>query len=462
MYWNLRANPPRKLWLLACSYFFYGCWNWKFLFLIAFSTTVDFFVGRALERATDPRARRGWLLLSLCVNLGLLGAFKYYNFFIRSAQDFLSALGLHPHLGTLAFILPVGISFFTFQSLSYTIDVYRRHLRAVRHFTDLALAVSFFPQLVAGPITRAADFLPQLDNARRFEEVDVRACLVLFLSGFIKKACISDAVAPVVDQFFAAPGNYGLLSAWLGVLLYAVQIYCDFSGYTDMALACAGLLGYRLAWNFDFPYLSPDISQFWRRWHMSLSSWLRDYLYIPLGGNRGGRWFIARNLLLTMLLGGLWHGAAWHFVFWGGLHGLALVVHREWSGHWRGRGDGETTAQPGPPTAWRTAAGTCLTFYWVCVCWVFFRAPDLPAAWAVLRPFVFWHAGGAQRLTAQGPWFLFFALLVLVHVINRRRMFAAAWEQLPDWAFSAVYGVAVGVVLLFVPQHYAPFIYFQF
>ena len=207
----------------------------------------------------------------------------------------------------------------------------------------------------------------------------------------MKKACISDAVAPLVDQFFAAPGSFGLLSAWLGVVAYAVQIYCDFSGYTDMALACAGLLGYRLAWNFDFPYLSPDISQFWRRWHMSLSSWLRDYLYIPLGGNRGGRWFVARNLLLTMLLGGLWHGAAWHFVFWGGLHGLALVAHREWRA--RVKIDGAW---------WWTAAGTLLTFYWVCVCWVFFRAPDLSAAGTVLRPFLLWHADGTQPAKRRG------------------------------------------------------------
>ncbi len=451
VYWTLRANTPRKHWLLACSYFFYGCWNWRYLFLIAFSTSVDFFVGRALENTADPRARRAWLLLSLAVNLGLLGVFKYYNFFIQSAQAFFSSLGLHPHLGTLAFILPVGISFFTFQSLSYTIDVYRGHLRAVRNFFDLALAVSFFPQLVAGPITRAADFLPQLDGPRRYAEVAVKPCLVLFLGGFVKKACISDAVAPLVDQFFAAPGSYGLLSAWLGVVSYAVQIYCDFSGYTDMALACAGLLGYRLAWNFDFPYLSPDISQFWRRWHMSLSSWLRDYLYIPLGGNRGGRWFVARNLLLTMGLGGLWHGAAWHFVFWGGLHGLALVAHREWRA--RVKIDGAW---------WWTAVGTLLTFYWVCVCWVFFRAPDLSAAGAVLRPFLLWHADGTRRLPGVGPWIVFLAVIALIHVINRRRVFGGAWERLPDWAFSATYGVAVGVVLLFVPQHYAPFIYFQF
>ncbi len=455
VYWRLRKNGPRKGWLLACSYFFYGCWDWRFLFLIAFSTTVDFFVGRALESETDAGRRRRWLLLSLCVNLGLLGTFKYYNFFTESAQRWLTALGLHPHLSTLAVVLPVGISFFTFQSLSYTIDVYRRHLRAVGNFFDLALAVSFFPQLVAGPITRAADFLPQLDRARRYAEVDIRACLVLFLSGYVKKACLSEHVAPAVDQFFAAPESFRLLSAWLGIVFYAVQIYCDFSGYTDMALACAGLLGYRLAWNFDFPYFAPDIGQFWRRWHMSLSSWLRDYLYIPLGGNRGSRWFTARNLLLTMLLGGLWHGAAWHFVLWGGLHGVALIVHREWSAR---RGP---VAVGGRQIGW-TILGTLATFYWVCLCWIFFRAPDLHAALLALRPFVFFQATGAEKLADEKLLAVSFGILALVHWMNYRRWFAGAWERLPGWAFPAVYAVAVGFVLLFVPQHYAPFIYFQF
>ncbi len=455
VYWRLRTNGPRKGWLLACSYFFYGCWDWRFLFLIAFSTTVDFFVGRALAAETDAARRRRWLLLSLGVNLGLLGTFKYCNFFLDSAQRLLTALGLHPHLSTLAVVLPVGISFFTFQSLSYTIDVYRRHLRAVGNFFDLALAVSFFPQLVAGPITRAADFLPQLDRARRYAEVDIRACLVLFLSGYIKKACLSEHVAPAADQFFAAPESFRLLSAWVGIVSYAVQIYCDFSGYTDMALACAGLLGYRLAWNFDFPYFAPDIGQFWRRWHLSLSSWLRDYLYIPLGGNRGSRFFTARNLLLTMLLGGLWHGAAWHFVLWGGLHGAALIVQRAWSVR---RG----SAAPGGRQTGRTILGTLATFYWVCLCWVFFRAPDLHAASLALRPFALFQAAGAEKLADEKLLAIFLAILASIHWMNYRRWFAGTWERLPEWAFPAVYAVAVGVVLLFVPQHYAPFIYFQF
>ena len=456
VYWGLRRNVPRKRWLLAASYFFYGCWDWRFS-----SPHRVQHDGRFPRRpsAGDADGVRETPAVAPAkphrVNLGLLGTFKYCNFFIDSAQRFLTALGLHPHLSTLSIVLPVGISFFTFQSLSYTIDVYRRHLRAVSDFFDLALAVSFFPQLVAGPITRAADFLPQLERARRREEVDVRACLVLFLTGYMKKACLSERVAPMVDQFFAAPESFRPLSAWIGIVFYAVQIYCDFSGYTDMALACAGLLGYRLAWNFDFPYFAPDIGGFWRRWHISLSSWLRDYLYIPLGGNRGSEWFVARNLLLTMLLGGLWHGAAWHFVLWGGLHGAALIVHRAWSAR-VGRLFTGSVAGLG------TVLGVLVTFYWVCLCWVFFRAPDLSAAASVLRPFCFLHATGATRMSGERNWILLFAVLALVHWLTYRRWFAGAWERMPAWAFPAVYGLAVGVALLFVPQHYAPFIYFQF
>ena len=466
VYWRLRSNTARKTWLLAGSYFFYGCWDWRFLFLIAFSTTVDFFVGRALERSGDATARRRWLVLSLCVNLGLLGTFKYYGFFIDSAQGFAAWLGLHPHLPTLRLVLPVGISFFTFQSLSYTIDVYRGHLRAVRRFSDLALAVSFFPQLVAGPITRAADFLPQLDRARRFSEVDVRACLVLFLIGFVKKACISDAVAGgLVDPFFASPTAYALPGTFLGIVSYAVQIYCDFSGYTDMALAAAGLLGYRLTHNFEFPYFSPSVGAFWQRWHISLSSWLRDYLYIPLGGNRGGRLFVARNLLATMLLGGLWHGAAWHFVWWGGLHGAALVAHRQWR-TWLPAERARLPATPGAMAGalrWLVpAAATLATFYWVCLCWVFFRAADLHTALEVARPLLTLHARGTGHMAGELYWAILLMALAAVHWANYRRWFTGTWRRLPRWAFALAYGVAVGLALLFVPARYAPFIYFQF
>lgn len=451
VYWTLRNNVWRKRWLLVCSYVFYGAWDPRFCLLIAFSTGVDYVVGRQLEGAADDDpARRRWLYLSLAVNLGVLGFFKYCNFFLDSAWALLSWLGLPPaDRTTLQIILPVGVSFFTFQSLSYTLDVYRRRLTAVRDFADLALAVSFFPQLVAGPIMRAADFLPQLAAPRRPAEIDWRGCATLFLVGFFKKACVADNLAPTVDAFFAAPNDYGPASAALAVVGYAVQIYGDFSGYTDMAIACAGGLGYRLCRNFDHPYFATDIADFWRRWHMSLSSWLRDYLYIPLGGNRGGEWFVARNLLLTMLLGGLWHGAAWHFVLWGGLHGLALVAHRAWT-----RVGGRL---PAP-------VGMAMTFAFVCGCWVVFRAPDLATAGAALRALVSPVGGAAATAGLPGERFWRGALpiLALAHALTWRRVLANAWARLPAPAFATACGLAFGTMLTLLPARYTPFIYFQF
>jgi alginate O-acetyltransferase complex protein AlgI len=311
VYWSLRRNESRKIWLLVCSYFFYAAWNWKFLFLIMASSALDYFVGMMMTRSENPRTRRGWLIISLCANLGTIAFFKYYNFFVTSAAALLEWLGLPASLHTLNIIIPVGVSFYTFHSMSYTIDVYRGKLRPVSSILDLACFIGFFPQMVAGPIVRAYAFLPQLQSIRRFADVDARGALILFLGGFIKKACIADTVAPFVDRYFEAPGNFTAASAWVGVLFYAIQIYCDFSGYTDMAIACAQLLGYELPVNFRFPYFARNISEFWHRWHISLSTWLRDYLYIPLGGNRGPRWFVYRNIMITMLLGGLWHGGAW-------------------------------------------------------------------------------------------------------------------------------------------------------
>src|SRR5437763_12553609 len=301
VYWSLRDNRSRKIWLLVCSYFFYACWNWKFLSLIMAPSTLDYFVGSMPARTDDARKRRGWLIMSLCANLGTIAFFKYYNFFVTSAAAALAWLGLPASIHTLSIVIPVGVSFYTFHSMSYTIDVYRRKLEPVRSLLDLACFIGFFPQMLAGPIVRAFAFLPQLRSIRRFADVDVRGALVLFLTGFIKKACIADAVAPFVDRYFEAPWNFTTASAWVAVLFYAIQIYCDFSGYTDMAIATAGLLGYQLPVNFRFPYFATNISDFWHRWHISLSSWLRDYLYIPLAGNSGRCWSVYCPLVITVL-----------------------------------------------------------------------------------------------------------------------------------------------------------------
>jgi alginate O-acetyltransferase complex protein AlgI len=467
VYWSLRENRTRKIWLLLCSYFFYACWNWKFLFLIMASSALDYLVGAMLARTQDPRARRGWLILSLCANLGTIAFFKYYNFFVTSAAALLGWLGLHPSLHTLNIIIPVGVSFYTFHSMSYTIDVYRGKLKPVSNILDLACFIGFFPQMVAGPIVRASAFLPQLQTIRRFADVDGRGALVLFLTGFIKKACIADAVAPFVDRYFDAPWNFTAASAWVAVLFYAIQIYCDFSGYTDMAIATAGLLGYQLPVNFRFPYFAKNISEFWHRWHISLSSWLRDYLYIALGGNRGPGWFVYRNIMITMLLGGLWHGGAWTFVIWGGLHGLALIVHREWQRRAHTRKEILPSAgemdKPVVPEGPRSIVGWLawlLTMYWVCLAWIFFRAVDLPHAGPALRSFAFLPSAGTQDL---GTWMLWVvAGLAFVHWLNSREIFSNWWRRLPTSVFAAGYGCVFAVVLLFIPPHYAPFIYFQF
>jgi alginate O-acetyltransferase complex protein AlgI len=463
VYWSLGRSDLRKIWLLLCSYFFYACWNWKFLFLIMASSALDYFVGQMMTRSKNERARRGWLVMSLCANLGTIAFFKYYNFFVTSAAATLAWLGLPTNLHTLEIIIPVGVSFYTFHSMSYTIDVYRGKLKPVSSILDLACFIGFFPQMVAGPIVRASFFLPQLQTIRRFADVDARGALVLFLTGFVKKACIADTVAPYVDRYFEAPGNFTAASAWLGVLFYAIQIYCDFSGYTDMAIATAGLLGYELPVNFRFPYFARNISDFWHRWHISLSSWLRDYLYIPLGGNRGARWFVYRNIMITMLLGGLWHGGAWTFVIWGGLHGLALVVHRAWS-HRRDVlprvPDMHKHAPPRGPQTLAEWFAWLFTIYWVCVAWICFRAVDLAHALPALRGFVLFQGGGPERLGTRMLGIV--AALGFVHWLNSRGVFSTWWRRAPAPVFAAGYGCAFAVVLLFIPPHYAPFIYFQF
>jgi alginate O-acetyltransferase complex protein AlgI len=449
VYWATQRHRFRKLWLLAASYAFYAAWDARFLTLIVASTLIDFAAGRALAKEQQPATRRRWLLLSLAVNLGLLGVFKYYDFFVLEGAALLSWLGLPTDPALLNVILPAGISFYTFQTLSYTIDVYRRSMQPTRDLLDFALFVGFFPQLVAGPIVRASAFLPQLVSPRRFADVAVRSCLALFLVGFIKKAVVSDGVAPVVEQIFADPDAFGLGAKWLGTSLYAVQIYCDFSGYSDMAIACAGLLGYELTINFDFPYLARSITSFWRRWHISLSTWFRDYLYIPLGGSRGSTGATLRNLFLVFLLCGLWHGARWTFIAWGLYHGAFLVLERL---------GGERLLKRAP-----RALAHAYVLLVTLGGWVLFRSLDLPGAGSYLAGML---PGTAASLGAALPfaslWWAGLAVFAAVHVAMSRRLFAQPVERLPDWAFAAGYGLALALVAPWIATDFQPFIYFQF
>ncbi len=448
--WSLRGNHARKLVLLAASYYFYAYWDWRFLGLILASTVIDYAIGRALARITAPRWRKTLLVASIVSNLGLLGVFKYFGFFVGSMAAVLSPLGVH--VGTLEIILPVGISFYTFQTLSYTIDVFRRRCDACPDFFDFALFVAFFPQLVAGPIVRAVHLLPQLASRRELTWQRTWGGFSQFTVGLFKKAFIADRIAVFVDEVFANAGAYDASTTWLAVVAYAVQIYCDFSGYSDMAIGAARALGYDFARNFDYPYLARSITDFWRRWHISLSSWLRDYLYIPLGGSRRGAVRTSINLMLTMLLGGLWHGAAWTFVFWGGLHGAALVAEK-WIGP-RPRGEASPLGR-----ALNGVIGWAVTMLVVLVAWVFFRSRSFDQALLMLRQ-MFLRSDGVEW---HHPFVIFaIALVAASHWLQTTRH--AAWRELPAsrMASSTILFTMWWAIIVFPARGFAPFIYFQF
>jgi len=324
-----RHTKAQNALLLAVSYGFYACWDWRFLSLILISTFTDFYVAQRIEKSDSSQKKRWWLSISILVNLGLLGVFKYFNFFIYSAEQLLNSLGMQMDYPTLNIILPVGISFYTFQTLSYTIDVYRGKSKPTYDLLNFSLYVTFFPQLVAGPIERPSALMPQIENAREVSRSDIAEGLHHILLGLFKKVVVADNMAIIVDGAFAKgvePLNG--VENWLGLVAFAFQIYGDFSGYSSIAQGSAKLLGFNLSYNFHMPYFAKSPSDFWARWHVTLSQWLRDYVYIPLGGNRGGTLFTYRNLILTMLLGGLWHGAGWNFVIWGLYHGLILCAYR--------------------------------------------------------------------------------------------------------------------------------------
>ena len=447
-YWVVRRREnTRVLLLLGSSYFFYGWWSWKFLGLIVFSTVLDYFVGLRLARTTSPRGRRFLITLSLTGNLGVLAFFKYFGFFTKEAVRMLGWLGLDAHPVTLEILLPVGISFYTFQTLSYTLDIYRGSLEPERNPLRFALFVAFFPQLVAGPIVRASHFLPQIPKRPVLTRAAFDAGLALIFWGLFKKVVIADYLGrELVDPFWDNPAMYGGLSSLVGVWGYALQIYGDFSGYSDIAIGAAMLLGFDLGLNFDTPYRALSFRDFWRRWHISLSTWLRDYLYIPLGGNRGGPHRVYANLMITMLLGGLWHGASWMFVLWGAFHGALLAIDR--------------MLDLQHPTSFLGKLGRrVLVFHLVCVGWIFFRSQTPADAWAVFASFANLELGAGL---APGV-LIVVAVGFATHFWGEsgegrvRRSFTA----LPSFARGAVYALLLGLIMS-VHSLDAPFIYFQF
>ncbi len=459
VYYGLRGQRGRAVWLLAASYVFYGYWDWRFCSLLLLSTVVDFMVGQALHASGDPRRRKQLLLISVAVNLGVLGFFKYFNFFADSVAATAASLGLPVSELHLGIVLPVGISFYTFQTMSYTIDIYRGRLAPTRSFIDFALFVAFFPQLVAGPIERARNLLPQIAQLGRPRAEHVREGLVLLVLGYLKKVLIGDNAGRIVDQIFGQPELYRSPELLAALVLFSIQIYADFSGYSSIARGLAKLLGLQLMKNFEQPYLSANITEFWRRWHISLSSWLRDYLYISLGGNRRGRGRTYVNLMLTMLLGGLWHGAAWTFVVWGGLHGLYLAVHKRMLGD---RKPADRFVWRGPASLARWGLSVLATNLLVLLTWLFFRAADFDQAWHFLDSFVHWEsselAGRFLSLTAA-----FVALTMLLDALEYATG-SHVWPLRLRPAVAAGLCTAIMIVVLvsMATTEPLPFVYFQF
>jgi alginate O-acetyltransferase complex protein AlgI len=457
-YWALPWRRGRVWLLLAASFYFYACWNKWLALLICLSTFVDWCLALALERLPDGRRRRLLLCLSLTANLGLLAYFKYTNFFLASLYD---GLGWphEPGKPILDILLPVGISFYTFEAINYMVDVYRRRIPAERNLADFLLFILFFPHLVAGPIVRAKDFLPQIKRPKQLDWVRVHLGLQYFLLGLFKKLAIADRMALFADPVFKQPLDYRTPAAWIAMFAYALQVYADFSGYTDMALGAAHMLGYKLAKNFDLPYLSANIAEFWNRWHMSLSSWLRDYIFVPLGGSQEGEAKAARNLLITFTLCGLWHGAQWTFVGFGFLQGLMLITHRAFRRRCRRWPGLERLLQSSPGTVLRVV----FTFVCFCLSLVIFRAGSFGQALAFYQRLL--TPGGSAAAPAPVPeigFWLTAALVLACHLLARRGAWVGPARRIPAPALGLAYAGLLAVSFLLAPQATNPFIYFQF
>jgi len=450
-----RVNWLHKLFLLAASYFFYGFWDWHYVPLLFAISLASAVIAQRIQASEGLRARKLWLVLGVMLCLATLAYYKYTVFAFTTALDLWSRLGRAPRIRIPSPLLPLGVSFFVFHAISLLMDAYRGKLKERVRIHDALLYVAFFPQLIAGPILRASSFLPQLRAHRNPAKIRINRALLLIAAGLFKKVVVSNLLATrLVEQVFAAPQAYARGDILLAVYGYAAQIYCDFSGYTDIAIGCAMLLGYRFPRNFNAPYTATSPQDFWRRWHISLSSWLRDYLYIPLGGSRGTALRTAANLMITMLLGGLWHGAAWTFVAWGALHGFYLVVHRAWTSiRWWPLALLRCTAM------WRWAS-RLLVFHAVCLGWVFFRAPSFAIAFTILRRLAV--PGLCTLATVPVSMALFAGLVGQFQPLRWRRALEFELNGWPAFACGAAFAAALFVIELLGPSGVAPFIYFRF
>ncbi|MBR5518904.1 MAG: MBOAT family protein [Clostridia bacterium] len=447
-----KMTQIRHIILLLSSYVFYGWWNWKCAILMLVLTYIAYWSSLRVDKTNS----KIYLAIGIVFPLVILGVFKYYNFFVDS---FCYLFGISK-AGTLNIILPVGISFYTFQSMSYTMDVYRRHIDCEKSYVKLALYIAFFPQLVAGPIVKAKDFIYQLYEDRNINWTNFKEGIQIFVFGLFKKIVIADNISVFVDAVFNMPQKFHAVSIILAVIGYSIQIYCDFSGYSDMAIGSAKILGYDLTRNFNMPYVAKNISVFWKRWHISLSTWLQEYLYISLGGNRKGEIRTYVNLFLTMLIGGLWHGASWTFVVWGAFHGIALCIHKVWM-----KLSGHDKNYKGTPVG--NFISIVITYIFVCFCWIFFRAESFETAKDVIMGIVNWQDG----IFFISSWTIFGIECVLISTIVAWIRSRIKKTDIQGFYLTVNLETIWGLVVLFVAfglcfslayTGSSPFIYFQF
>lgn len=469
LYWFATKGDLKlqNILLLISSYFFYACWDYRFLFLLMFSTFLDYFTGIKMHEAGTRNRKIFWFCLSVCINIGFLGFFKYYNFFASSFAEGLSHLGLRANFWTLKIILPVGISFYTFHGLSYVIDIYKNRIRPERNYIDYALFVSFFPLLVAGPIERATHLLPQIKEKRKFDYANAVDGLRQILWGLFKKMAIADNCAEFVNTIFHNYGSYHGSTLLLGAVFFALQIYCDFSGYSDIAIGTARLFGIDLLRNFAFPYFSRDIAEFWRRWHISLSTWFRDYLYIPLGGSKGSTAMKVRNILIIFLVSGFWHGANWTFIVWGFLNAIYILPSILFKSN---RNHLDIVAQGKKIPSGKELLSMIMTFSLTTLAWIFFRAENVTQALRYLSRI---FSGSLLKLP-EGSAFLgkgasiyamtfFILVFIVIEWLGREQQYAIAnfGFKFPKLFRLAFYYSLVMVIFYFSGTEHQ-FIYFQF
>ncbi len=470
LYWFVfqRSLRNQNLLVLLVSYLFYGWWDWRFLSLIVISSVLDFWAGREIERSDSSSRKKNFLILSMVVNLGFLGFFKYYNFFIESFADLIAQFGMSPNFSTLKIVLPVGISFYTFQTMSYTIDIYRGKLKASQDPIAFFAFVSFFPQLVAGPIERATNLLPQFYEKRTFNQQNAIDGMRQILWGFFKKIAIADMASPFVSHIFNNVDTIPSGGLVIGAILFAFQIYGDFSGYSDIAIGTSRLFGFNLMQNFAFPYFSRDIAEFWRRWHISLSTWFRDYLYIPLGGSRGSQGIQLRNIFAIFLVSGFWHGANWTFVFWGALNALYFLPSFFMK---KNRKNLDVVAQNRWYPTIKELFQMGITFGLTVFAWIFFRAESIQDAFHYIYSML---TGNLTNFTSNmfenvreynnfKYTFLFIFILLGVEWIQRRKQHGLEdiFDKIPI-VRRGLYFVLAIIIILFISNEATSFIYFQF